>query len=125
MPDQTKYHEFDAKAVNDAIASMKAEPQAFGALAADGQPPALTLQDSGQMFAAAQCIGVTVQNRKICLNLPLRIGKVCLPVPSFVPNGKAAEACIGICTHWGVPTGLKVTVTVAGKVILQKTYGYC
>jgi hypothetical protein len=42
-----------------------------------------------------------------CLNLPLGIGKVCLPVPSSVPNGTAAEACIGICTTWKIPTCIR------------------
>jgi hypothetical protein len=131
MPEQTNYQAFDEKAINDAIASVKAQPDPSGAAAAPvaaaaaAAPAKLKLPDSGQLFLAAQCISVTVNNKQICLNLPLGIGKVCLPVPSWVPNGTAAEACIGICTTWKVPTGVKLTVTVAGKVIIQKTWGKC
>lgn len=125
MPD-THYHEFDAGAIDEAISAVRGQPGGgVAALAAGGAQAPVALQDSGHMFLAAQCIAVTVANRHICLNLPLHIGKVCLPVPGFVPNGTAAEACIGLCTHFGVPTGLKVTVTIAGKTVLQKTFGFC
>jgi hypothetical protein len=81
--------------------------------------------DDGHLSLLAECISVTVENGKICLNLPLGIGKYCLPVPSIIPNGTAAEACISICTTWGIPTGVRVTVSVAGKVIISKTFLKC
>lgn len=79
----------------------------------------------GEFSLLAECISVSVQNGKICLNLPLGIGSVCLPIPSWIPDGTAAQACLSICTTWGIPTGVKVTVSVAGQVIITKTFGKC
>lgn len=79
--------------------------------------------DDGRLKVSAQCISVTVTNGQVCLNLPLGIGSVCLPVPSWVPNGTAAQACLDICTKWGIPCGVEVTVSVAGQTIVQKGFG--
>lgn len=124
---EEKYHEFDEKAVAEAIASARTSHQELtGATesAAEAAPVNLAGSD-GPMEIAAQCITVTVANKKICVNLPLRIGRICVPVPGFVPNGKAAQACISICTTLGIPTGVRLTVTVAGAVIVRKTFGRC
>lgn len=130
MADQ--FHEFDAKAVGDALAAVRSfddggmaeAAMAGGTGVAAAGAKKLAFADTGEMFVAAQCISVAVQNGKICLNLPL-VGKVCLPIPKFVPNGKAVEVCFGVCTTWKVPTGVKVTVSLAGKVILTKSFGKC
>ena len=79
--------------------------------------------DDGTLKVGAQCISVTVTNGQVCLNLPLGIGSVCLPVPSWVPNGTAAQACLDICTKWGIPCGVEVTVSVAGQTVVQKGFG--
>lgn len=130
MADQ--FHEFDANAVSDALAAVRSfdDGGMAAAVAAGGTGTAaagaqkLTFADSGEMFVAAQCISVTVKAGKICLNLPL-VGKICLPIPKFVPNGKVVEVCFGICTTWKIPTGVKVTVSLAGKTILTKSFGKC
>lgn len=83
------------------------------------------LADDGHLSIAAQCISVTVNDGKICLKLPLKIGNVCLPIPKSIPNGTVAEACLHICTTWGFPTGVKVTISVAGKIVLSKSFGKC
>ena len=80
--------------------------------------------DDGHLSLRAQCITVTIGNGQACLNLPLGIGQVCLPVPISY-NGQVASACLDICTTWGIPTGVKVTVSVAGIQIVQKTFGKC
>jgi hypothetical protein len=77
--------------------------------------------DDGSLKVAAECISVTVNNGQICLNLPI-VGSKCLPVPPWVPNGTAAQACIAICTKW-IPCGVELTVSVAGQVIIQKNFG--
>lgn len=116
------YHSFDEKAVASALEAARnhydpAELAAKGAKA--------DLADDGHLRIAAQCISVTVENGKICLNLPLGIGKVCVPIPSIIPNGTAAEACLSFCTKFGIPVGVRVTVSVAGKVIITKSFGAC
>ena len=80
--------------------------------------------DDGHMSTLAECVTLTVSNGEACLNLPLGIGKVCLPIPISY-NGKVASACLSICTTWGIPTGVRVTVSVAGVIIIEKTFGKC
>ncbi|KJS09034.1 MAG: hypothetical protein VR78_17010 [Hoeflea sp. BRH_c9] len=117
------FHEFDAKAIDATLEAARAHYAELGLLEKGGKG---TLTDDGHVsMLAAACISVTVDNGKICLNLPLGIGKVCLPIPPFIPNGTAAEACLSICTTLGFPTGVKVTVSVAGKVIVTKSFGGC
>jgi len=82
----------------------------------------MTLED-GTLKVAAQCISVTVQNGQVCLNLPFGLGSVCLPIPAIFPNGTAAQACLDICTKWGIPCGVEVTVSIAGHVIVKKGFG--
>lgn len=125
MAKESNYHEFDASVIDAAIATVQDHSESAGAAIAQRQPVA-DLADSGEMFVAAECISVTIANKQICLKIPQPVNKnICLPVPGWIPNGTAAEACIGICTKFGVPTGVKVTVSVAGKVIIQKTWGIC
>lgn len=81
--------------------------------------------DNGDLSLLAECISVTVEDHEVCLNLPLGFGSVCLPIPSFIPEGEAAQACLSICTTWGVPTGVKVSVSVAGITVVSQTFGKC
>ncbi|CAN5504958.1 hypothetical protein BH11PSE4_BH11PSE4_06530 [soil metagenome] len=80
--------------------------------------------DDGHLSTLAECVTLTVSNGQACLNLPLGIGHVCLPVPVSY-DGKVASACLSICTTWGIPTGVRVTVTVAGVTIVSKSFGKC
>jgi hypothetical protein len=89
-----------------------------------GQAPADITHDDGHLSTRAACITITVSNGQVCLNLPLGIGNACLPVPVSY-DGQVASACLDMCTTWGVPTGVKVTVSVAGIQIVQKTFGKC
>jgi len=110
---------FDAKVIEQ---SLEAAQRHGEALRAANKGGGAALAD-GALKVSAQCISVTVQNGQVCLNLPLGIGSVCLPVPSWIPNGTAAQACIDICTKWGIPCGVEVTVSVAGQRIVSKGFG--
>ncbi|MGN6570835.1 MAG: hypothetical protein ACTHLO_05420, partial [Pseudolabrys sp.] len=79
--------------------------------------------DDGALKLAAHGISVTVQNGQVCLNLPFGLGSGCLPMPAILPNGTAAQACLDICTKWGIPCGVEVTVSIAGHVIVRKGFG--
>ena len=118
MADNT-FHEFDDKKIHAALESARNH------YAERLDATAVNASDDGHLSLAGGCISVTVENGKVCLNLPLGIGKYCLPIPSFIPDGTAAEACLSICTTFGIPTGVKVTISVAGKVIIQKSFGKC
>jgi hypothetical protein len=110
---------FNQDAINHALeAAQRYRKDRMPAATHDQMP----LED-GTLKLSAQCISVTVQNNQVCLNLPLGLGSVCLPIPLSFPNGTAAQACLDICTKWGIPCGVEVTVAIAGIVIVSKNYG--
>jgi hypothetical protein len=79
----------------------------------------------GTLVVGAECISVTVENGKICINLPLGIGKYCFTIPSKFPSGTVGQACLSICTKWKIPTGVKVTVAIAGVTVINQSFGAC
>ena len=115
------YHEFDEKAIAAALEAARGAHDR-NKLAASNTVNAF---DDGHLRLSASCISVTVENGSVCLNLPLGIGNICVPIPSIFPNGTAAQACLDICTTWGIPTGVRVTVSIAGQVIVDKSFGKC
>ncbi|MDN2579334.1 hypothetical protein [Aquibium sp. ELW1220] len=116
------YPEFDSRQIQAALDAAR-EMHDVASLQRAG--PETAVPDDGHIQIAGGCISVTVSGGKVCLNLPLGIGSVCLPVPAFVPNGTVAQACIHICTTFGIPTGVTLTVSVAGNMIVQKSFGKC
>ena len=109
---------FDAEIIEQSIAAAKRGSDTLLKAKSGGGELA-----DGALKVSAQCVSVTVTNGQVCLNLPLGIGSVCLPVPSWIPNGTAAQACLDICTKWGIPCGVEVTVSVAGQRIISKGFG--
>lgn len=79
----------------------------------------------GELSILAECISVTIGDHKVCINLPLGLGRHCIPIPVRFPDGTAAQACLSICTTWGIPTGVKVSVIVAGVTIVSQGFGKC
>jgi hypothetical protein len=118
----SKYSAFNDSAIQ---ASIETARNHYQAIAAENAKSAPSIAEDGHLSLLAECISVTVSNGKICLNLPLGIGSVCLPIPSSFPDGTAAQACLSICTTWGVPTGVQVTVSIAGIVVVRKSFGKC
>lgn len=110
---------FDPEIIAHALETAQRHNDTLRTAAADA-PMQLT---DGALSVSAQCVSVTVTNGQVCLNLPLGIGSVCLPVPAWVPDGTAAQACLDICTKWGIPCGVQVTVSVAGQQIIAKGFG--
>ncbi len=119
----TQYHPFDDAATKATIETAKKHYQALAA--AKQSTAGDSIADDGHLKLLASCISVTVSGGKICLNLPLGIGSVCLPIPAVFPDGTAAQACLSICTTWGIPTGVKVTVAIAGQIVVEKSFGKC
>lgn len=117
----TQLPQFSEDKINAALEAAQSHSASLRSAAAEAGP-GLTLQD-GSLSLSAQCISVTVKNGQVCLNLPLGIGSVCLPIPSWIPDGTAAQACLDICTKWGIPCGVEVSVSVAGQVIVRKGFG--
>lgn len=115
------YPEFDSNAIEQAIATAQRHSDNVQTKAGGHQIGT----DNGELKVSAQCIGVTVNNGQVCLNLPLGLGSICLPVPSWVPSGATVQACLDICTVWGIPCGVEVTVSFNGQRIIQKGFGCC
>ena len=118
----TTYHEFSAEEIGHALNAAGSHNESFGISQFDSSTD---ISAGGEFSILAQCISVTVANHKVCLNLPLGIGRVCLPLPINIPNGKVAKACLSICTRFGIPTGVKVTVAVGSVTIITKKFGIC
>lgn len=116
------YHSFDEQEVQ-ALIETAAKHHDHQALM-DAAPGEAAMQVS-TLKLGDTCIEVTVENGKVCLNLPIVNKKVCLPIPPFIPNGTAAKACLKICTTWGVPTGVCVTVSALGKTVVSQCFGAC
>ena len=115
------YYDFSEESVGNAVSAAKS----MHAEALTDAAPSVSLATSGELSLLAECISVTIEGNKVCVNLPLGIGSVCLPIPISIPNGTAAEACLSICTTWGIPTGVKVTVSAHGHVVVEQSFGKC
>jgi len=115
-----KYYSFDDEKIQQALDSAKNHFEALGAA-----PQDLGNTHVSCVSLAGGCISVTVENNKVCVDLPLGLGKHCLPIPLSVPNGTAAQACLNICTTWGIPTGVSVSVKVAGVTVVSQSFGKC
>lgn len=87
--------------------------------------PNIDTSKANCMLVAAECVSVTVENHSICINLPLGFGKHCFSIPLNIPNGTAGQACLHICTTFGIPTGIKVTVSLAGITVVSQSFGKC
>jgi hypothetical protein len=74
---------------------------------------------------SAECISITTEDHKVCINLPLGFGKYCFSIPLSIPEGTAGKACLSICTTWGIPTGIKVTIEIGGITIVSQSFGKC
>ncbi|MFC3195739.1 hypothetical protein ACFODZ_15900 [Marinicella sediminis] len=114
------YPTFSEEAVQHAIQAAK-DHYDSGALKSRASNVA---SDDGHLALLAECISVSVKNGKACLNLPLGIGSVCIPVP-IKYDGQVVQACLHICTTFGFPTGVRVTISVAGVTIVSKSFGKC
>lgn len=134
-------HSFSEEAFKDAIESAKAthsdaKAEAQGAKAQSAEAQSAEAQrfgfdfsngggmQEGTMQIMAQCISVTTANRKICITLPV-VGKKCFTVPLNIPNGKVGKACLSVCTKFGIPTGVKVSITIAGVTVINQQFGFC
>lgn len=115
----SNYPAFSDDAVNNAIDAVN---QHYSSLRA--QKPTSISSDDGHVLMLAECIKVSIKNGKACLSLPLGIGDVCIPVP-LPYEGEVGQACLHMCTTWGIPTGVKVTISVGGVQIVSKSFGKC
>lgn len=127
---------FSEEAIKDAIESAKATHSDATAAAQGADIQGTDAQrlgfnfsqgggmQEGTMEIMAQCINVTTANRQICISLPV-VGRRCLRLPVNIPNGSIGRACLSICTKFGIPTGVKVSVTIGGVTVIRQSFGAC
>ncbi len=117
-----EYYKFSDKAVQNALDAAKAD---FGDKGVHGLAEASHNGVRGEMLVHAECVKVVVDDHRICLDLPLGLGKHCISLPVSVPDGTAGEACLRLCTTWGIPTGVEVSVVIGGITIVSQKFGKC
>lgn len=115
----TNYYVFSDEAVQAAVNAAKANfneipLQEFNANSA-----------SPEISFGAECISVTTSGNQVCFDLPLGFGQHCFSLPITIPSGSVGQACLSICTTWGIPTGVRVTVTIAGVQVVSQSFGKC
>lgn len=115
-------YSFSDQAVQGALETAKRpyDQERLRGLAESSSPTQI-----GELSVLAECISVTVGDNEVCINLPLGLGSHCIPIPISFPNGTAAQACLSICTTWGIPTGAKVSVIIAGVTVVSQGFGKC
>ena len=119
------YASFDQEAIDAALEAGQQHGQSLRAMSDAPEGGKSITLDNGELKLGAQCVSVTVRDGKVCLNLPLGIGSICIPVPRWVPGGATVQACLDICTKWGIPCGVEVTGSFNGTRIFQKGFGCC
>jgi hypothetical protein len=117
----SNYYSFSEEAVQNAIHAAKstheAQSEEKGAVK-------IHARNAGSLCVSAECISIVVKDGKVCVELPLGFGKICLSIPSSIPSGTAGQACLSICTTWpGIPTGVRVTVVIAGVTVVNQAFG--
>lgn len=115
-------YSFDDKAVKAAIDAIKESTSEVQTTATEKD---FNLVDGGELEVLAECIEVKVENGKVCVKLPLGIGKKCIKLPITFPDGTVGKVCLSICSTWGIPTGVKLTVSIKGQTVLKKVFGKC
>lgn len=117
-----KYYNFDSQAIEDALHAAKENHADLDLETTNAQ---FDTSKGGDLVVRAQCIAVKVENNKVCLELPFGLGSHCLTLPVNIPNGTVGKACLDICTTWGIPTGVKVSVVIGGITVISQTFGKC
>jgi hypothetical protein len=120
------YAKFDQDKIDAALeaARQHAGPAENAGLLKAANLSNVDMHAATEFSISGGCVTVTVENGRICVDLPL-VGQYCLPVPSWIPSGAELQACVSICTTWGIPTGVKLTVSFNGSVIFTKTFLKC
>lgn len=115
-------YKFSEEAISNAIEAAKGIHHENQLNAAH---PDFDLKNGGCIQVSAECISIVTKNHKVCLELPFKLGRHCISVPVNIPDGTAGKACLTICTTWGIPTGVKVSVVIGGITVISQSFGKC
>jgi hypothetical protein len=115
-------YSFSEEAIKNAIDAAKNTHKGSQLNAAKSD---FDISRGGCMLVSAECIKVTTEGHSVCVSLPLGIGKHCFSIPVSIPSGSVGQACLSICTTWGIPTGVKVSIVIAGITVISQSFGKC
>ena len=118
---------FSEEAIEHALEAAKRSHENIQANRSSGTESNLSAASlsAGHLLIGVQCIAITVEDNKVCINLPLGFGKYCFSIPLNIPDGTAGQACLSICTVGPFPTGVKVTITLLGITVISQSFGKC
>jgi len=115
-------YSFSEEAINNAIEAARETHAGKQLMATEGD---FNISGGGCMLVAAECIKVVTKGNQVCVKLPLGFGTHCFTLPVSIPSGSVGQACLSICTTWGIPTGVKVSVVIAGITVVSQSFGKC
>ncbi len=119
MPEYTSFSE---EAINQAVETARRPYEGVDLRSPQVMTGDLALK-SGPASFRAECLEIVSRDREVCLGLPLGLPDLCVPVN--LPDGEAVQACLDICTHFGIPTGVCVSLRVAGNEIFRQCFLWC
>lgn len=73
-----------------------------------------------QALSLSACVGASYRNGDVCFDFPV-FGNVCVNVPIGIPANANLRVCGDVCTTWGIPTGLKITLYVNDQALWSGT----
>src|SRR4051794_40072699 len=121
MP-EPEYASFSEEEINRTVETARRPYEGVNLRSAEVMSGDLALK-SGTASFRAQCLEIVSQGNQVCLRLPFGLPPLCVPID--LPDGTAVQACLDICTHWGIPTGVCVSLTVAGNQIFRQCFLWC
>lgn len=78
-----------------------------------------------EALSLSACVGASYRNGDVCFDFPV-FGNVCVGVPISIPANASLRVCGDVCTTWGIPTGLKITLYVNNQALWSGTVvGVC
>ena len=117
-----EYYEFDEQAISATLEVIRQQPEGADLRA----EPDFSATAGGEAELRDACIEVATSNNQVCLNLPLGIGNVCLPVPFDLPDGSLVRACLSIryrkIAFIKIPTGVCIEIYFAGERIVRQCF---
>lgn len=78
-----------------------------------------------QALSLSACVSASYQNGDVCFDFPI-FGNICVNIPIGISGNTSLSVCGDVCTTWGIPTGLKITVYADNQAVWNGTVvGLC
>ncbi len=115
---EPEYASFDEAEVSSALEAARQEYEGVDFRSVTEVSTAV----SPNLELRATCLELRSTGRRVCLELPLNLGRRCVPVN--LPDGTLVRVCLSICTTFGVPTGVCVRVFLGSEQVAKRCFGF-